>query len=108
MLTFTGGSGATGALDPDAQIGETRGMGQVFRGVDSVGTPVAVKRVTLRLGSEEERRRREREVEVTAALAAMPTPHVLATLDVGRVGEDLMIVMPLARRSLEAALRAGD
>ncbi len=83
-------------------------MGAVFRGRASDGSPVAVKRVRLRLDTEGERRRREREVEVAEILAGLQTDHVLPTLDIGRVEEDLFIVMPLASRSLAAALRADD
>jgi hypothetical protein len=83
-------------------------MGQVFRGSAADGNPVAVKRVPLRLDSDGERRRRDREVEIAAVLAELPTDNVLPTLDVGRVNDDLFIVMPLAKRSLAAALRAGE
>jgi hypothetical protein len=106
--TFTGESGAAWQYDPQDRIGDPSGMGQVFGGRAADGAPVAVKRVLLRLDTDQERQRREREVEIAAILAGLPTSHVLPTLDVGRVGDDLLIVMPRARRSLAAALAAGD
>lgn len=108
MESFTGDSGAAWSYDPASRIGDPSGMGQVFRGSDAGGRPIAVKRVTLRIDTEGERRRREREREITQALADLPADHLLPTLDVGRVGEDLLFVMPLATRSLAAALAAGD
>jgi serine/threonine protein kinase len=69
---------------------------------------VAVKLVQLRWDAESERRRREREVEIDQVLAAISARHVMRLLDVGRVSDDLLLVMPLADRSLSAAVRAGD
>lgn len=105
---FTGESGAVWSYDPEAQIGDVSGMGQVFLGAAADGTPVAVKRVRLRLGTEKERRRRQREVEIADVLKELPSEHVLPISDVGYAGDDLFIVMPLALRSLAAAIRTGD
>jgi serine/threonine protein kinase len=106
--TFVGESGDTWTYDTADRIGDASGMGEVFRGSNSSGEHVAVKRVTLRIDTERERRRREREVEVAERLEAVGADHVVPVLDIGRVGDVLLIVMPLAKRSLAAALRTGD
>ena len=67
-----------------------------------------MKRVTLRIDTEGERRRREREVEVAERLEAVGADHVVPVLDIGRVDDVLLIVMPLAKRTFAAALRTGD
>jgi serine/threonine-protein kinase len=105
--SIPGESGETWSYDPNDRIGDPSNMGQVFKG-SGRGQPVAVKKVTLRLDSDGERRRREREVEIGKVLAAVPTEHLLPTLDIARVGDDVFIVMPLAKRSLAAALKAAD
>lgn len=69
---------------------------------------MAVKRVRLPWDGESERRRREREIEIDQVLATSSAKHVMRLLDVGRVGDDLLLVMPLADRSLSAAVQAGD
>jgi serine/threonine protein kinase len=67
-----------------------------------------VKRVPLRWGDDGERRRREREVDIARVLAARPAAHLMVTTDVGRVDDDLLLVMPLAEISLSSALKAGE
>jgi serine/threonine protein kinase len=108
MVSFTGESGAVWSYEPTVRIGDQSGFGEVFRGVGPDGGSVAVKRVALRWDDEGERRRREREVETAQVLARNPADHVMLTIDVARIGDDLLLVMPLARRSLAAALSAGD
>jgi serine/threonine protein kinase len=106
--SFDGESGARWSYEPSVQIGDSGGFGQVFRGTGSAVEAVAVKRVRLRWDAESEQRRREREVEIDQVLATTSAKHVTRLLDVGRVGDDLLLVMPLADRSLAAAVRAGD
>lgn len=104
MESFLGGSGRTWSFDTSARIGDASGMGQVYRGLSEAGEAIAVKRVRLTLDAEADRRRREREVEVAGVLAGITPRHVLPVLDIGRVDDDLLIVMPLAARSLAAAI----
>ncbi|GAA0695246.1 hypothetical protein GCM10010193_57480 [Kitasatospora atroaurantiaca] len=108
MVSFQGLSGAQWSYDPRAQIGDPGGFGEVFCGASADGLAVAVKRVKLVLGSEEERRLREREVEIDKRLAVTPSEHLIHLLDIGRVDQDLLLVMPLAARSLRAAIRADS
>ncbi|GAA4733855.1 hypothetical protein [Phytohabitans rumicis] len=96
MRSFDGESGARWSYDPSAQIGDRGGFGLVFGGTGPTGQEVAVKRVPLRWDVESERRRREREVEIDQVLATTSAKHVMGLLDVGRVGDDLMLVMPRA------------
>jgi len=106
-MRFTGESGATWDYDESARLGEKSGFGEVFVGEDEVGAAVAVKRVRLIWGDDAERRRREREVEIGRVIGAAPASHLVRTLDVGRVGDDLLVVMPLAEKSLRAVLDSG-
>jgi len=108
VKTIVGDSGTAWSYDPSRRIGDPGGMGEVFRGSDPTGAAVAIKRVTLRFSTEADRRRREREVEIAAVLALIPSQYTTPTLDVARDGDDLFMVMPLARRSLAAAIKAGD
>jgi serine/threonine protein kinase len=108
MVTFAGESGLTWSYDPNSRIGDRSGFGQVFRGHRQDGRSVAVKRVPLRCGRESERRRREREVQIDRVLAVISAKYVMRLLDTGRVGDDLLLVMPLADHSLSAAVEVGD
>ena len=108
MENFVGESGQQWEYDPSARIGDDSGVGQVYRGIDSSNQPVAVKRVGVRQGTDGELRRREREVEIAEALRSLSAEHLLPMLDVARVGSDLFLVMPMAARSLAAALDSGD
>lgn len=108
LVRFVGERGHAWSYDPGAPIGDPGGMGQVFGGADTDGGRVAVKRVQLVLDSESARRRREREVDIAKRLRAINSRHVMPVLDVGRVGDDLLLVMPLAERSLAAACRVAD
>ena len=108
MENFVGESGQQWEYDPSARIGDDSGVGQVYRGIDSSNQPVAVKRVGVRQGTDGELRRREREVEIAEALRSFSAEHLLPMLDVARVGSDLFLVMPMAARSLAAALVSGD
>lgn len=106
MITFTGESGATWSYDDKtAPIGDPGANGQVFYGRAQDGGPVAIKRVSLRSGEEAERRQRGREVEIGQVLAASASQHLLQPIDTAHTDADLLIVMPLASRSLSALLR---
>lgn len=106
MVTFTGESGATWSYDDKAApIGDPSANGQVFHGLAQDGRPVAIKRVSTRSGEEAERRRRDREVEIGQVLTASASQHLLQPIDTARTGADLLIVMPLASRSLSALLK---
>ena len=106
-MRFTGESGAEWAYDENTRIGEKSGFGEVFGGADPTGRPVAVKRVRLPWGNEAERRRREREVDIGKVIAGSTPSHLVRTLDVGRLGDDLLIVMPRAEGSLRSAMNSG-
>lgn len=103
-----GESGTQWSYDPDALIGDIGGFGVVFRGAGPDGQAAAVKRVRLQWDSEGARRLREREVEIGRLLNSFRAEHVMYLLDVGRVDDDLLLVMPLAARSLAAAIKTGD
>ena len=105
MPTFTGQSGRQWGFFSDRRLGRPSGFGEVFVGSDGT-TEWAVKRVPLRIGSADEVRRREREVEMAMKFAAARTPldHVLFPIDWGMFGDDLMLVMPKAERSLDEAI----
>ena len=104
---FIGESGAEWYCDESAPIGEKSGFGEVFSGSDAAGGPVAVKRVRLQGGDDAARRWREREVEIGKVIAGSTSLHLLRTLDVGRIGDDLFIVMPRAQGSLRSAMNSG-
>lgn len=112
MLKFTGDSGAVWSYDENERVGDPSGFGLVFRGESENGDPVAIKRVGLRWGSEEERRLRAREVEIADVLAApnsavIASPeHLLVPLDRAYVDDQLLLVMPLAQMSLKAAIES--
>jgi len=108
VISFVGESGVQWSYDPHARIGDRSGFGQVFRGLGPAGEATAVKRVPLRWDRESERRRREREVEIDQVLATVSAKHVVRMRDIGRIEDDLLLVMPLADRSLSAAIEAGD
>ncbi|MEV8517924.1 serine/threonine-protein kinase [Dactylosporangium sp. NPDC051484] len=108
VVAFDGESGARWSYDPDSRIGDDSGFGQVFRGTGPEGEAVAVKLVQLRWDAQSERHRREREVEIDQVLATTAAKHVMRLRDVGRVGNDLLLVMPMADRSLSAAIKASE
>lgn len=107
MATFVGESGAQWTYDESARLGDKSGFGEVFLGADSHSEPVAVKRIRLVGGSEADRRLREREVEIGQVIARTAGKHLVLSHDVGRVGDDLLLVMPLAEKSLRLAIEEG-
>jgi serine/threonine protein kinase len=113
VQTFVGESGREWSYDDSAQIGDPSNMGDVFEGSDSEGKPVAIKRVRLLTGAEAEGRQRNRELEVADTLIAAQAggsivDHLLFPVDRYMDGDDLLIVMPRAERSLNAAIKNGS
>jgi hypothetical protein len=106
-MRFIGESGAEWDYDGTSRLGDKSGFGEVFEGTDQAGNAVAVKRVRLLWGDEAERRRREREVEIGEVINASTSTYLVRTLDVGRVGDDLLIVMPRAEKSLRSGITVG-
>jgi len=112
MKSFQGESGQHWSYDETSPIGEPGGMGSVFEGFDDTEGSVAVKLVELRGHSEGDKKRRQREVDIADRLieglaGGSSVDHLLLPLDRGLVGDDLLIVMPRAVGSLNAAIRSG-
>src|ERR1700710_628382 len=112
MREFVGKTGAAWYYDDDWVIGDRGGYGEVFRGYYEDGArSVAVKRVRLQSGEEAERRLRNREAILADFLAtsgdARTPTHIVVPLDHCVINDDLLIVMPLADRSLRQALKSG-
>jgi hypothetical protein len=112
MKSFRGESGRLWSYDETSPIGDPGGMGFVFDGSDEAGDRVAVKRVELRGHTEADERRRQREVEIADNLiegraSGSSVDHLLLPLDRGLDGDDLLIVLPRADESLNAAMKRG-
>jgi serine/threonine protein kinase len=107
-MTFNRRDGRAWSFDETDRLGEPGGFGEVLRGRGPGGARVAIKRVRLRRDDEADRRRRDREVEIADLIAAAGSvEHLLAPIDVGAAGDDLLLVLPLADESLRAALDHG-
>lgn len=112
MITrFTDDAGAEWSFDDGVPIGGGA-MGEVFTGTSADGTAVAIKRVALLHRAEEHERRRGREVEIAdrllrGARSGDDTSHLVLPLSHCFLGDDLLIVMPLAEKSLANALTRG-
>jgi serine/threonine protein kinase len=107
---FKGSRGRVWSFDSDDLLGPPGGFGQVCAGSGVDGTTVAIKIVPLREGSEFERRQRDRELEIATRLAGVTSDHLLIPIDFGyddNDGNDLLIVMPRADRSLKDAIDSG-
>lgn len=110
MIRFEDNEGAEWRFDEGAPLGDRGGMGQVFAGHAADGTPVAVKRITLPHPTEGKRRQRDREVEIVERLleakqSGNDTGHLVLPHGYCFLGDDLLIVMPRADESLNAALK---
>jgi serine/threonine protein kinase len=79
----------------------------VYVGKAEDGAKVAVKVVPLRDGGYTERQQRNRELEIASHLSTIPSDRLLVPIDYGYAGDDLLIVMPLADRSLKEAIDLG-
>jgi hypothetical protein len=85
-------------------------MGSVFIGSDEGGGWVAVKRVELPGHTEADEKRRQREVDIADDLiegraGGSSVDHLLLPLDRCLDGDDLLIVLPRAEESLNAAMK---
>jgi eukaryotic-like serine/threonine-protein kinase len=108
VSAFSGRSGQSWSFDEADRIGERGGFGEVFRGRDQDGNPVAIKRVRLRVGDAAERRRRAREVEVADLLLVLPLAadgSLRAALDCGALdhGQQLDAITDVVRGLVELA-----
>lgn len=108
QVQFTAESGRTYRYRRDAVLGEPGRYGAVFRGHDDHGNAVAVKRVefrTLDCHRIEDARMAEREVKVGRRLRAERDEHLVPILDVGRLDNAVLLVMPVASESLADRIR---
>lgn len=86
------------SYDTKKPLGSPGGFGAVFRGQDSKGNPVAVKRLHI-----DAAQAAHRELTIAQDLAARKLQHVVPVLDAGQDSEsDLyFVVMPVAGQSLQ-------
>ncbi|WP_051055280.1 serine/threonine-protein kinase [Rhodococcus opacus] len=106
MKSFSDDAGNTWQYDEEARLG-SGGFGSVFRGhgADS-GVPVAVKVVSA--GTDDPKSLQDREIEIGQLVAAdPPSRYLVKNLGVGRVGQDILLVMPLADGTLADLLKSG-
>ncbi|WP_280449336.1 protein kinase domain-containing protein [Nocardia brasiliensis] len=101
-IGFEGRDGAAWSFDDQMRIGDPSGFGAVFRGSGASGQPVAVKRIGADVGA-----RRLREVAIGNIVTVATSEHLVKPLDIGMVGDDLLIVMPLADEALSKRLARG-
>lgn len=107
MPTFEGHQGRLWSFEPKRLLGQPGGFGRVYVGNAEDGAKVAVKVVPLRDGGYAERQQRNRELEIASHLSTIPSDRLLVPIDYGYEGDDLLIVMPLADRSLKEAIDLG-
>ncbi|UQU67365.1 serine/threonine protein kinase [Couchioplanes caeruleus] len=100
MIDFQAESGNVYSYDEADRIGDPGSYGTVYGGRAEDGTSVAVKVVSFRASSVQDRAIAEREVEVWRRLPVQPEGHLVPLLDVARATDQLMFVMPRARRNL--------
>lgn len=92
--------------DPDRKLGKG-GLALVCEGEDAdSGDPVAVKIIgkTTPTGNGLATRLRDREADIADLLIGQPVQNLIRTLDVAELGEDLLIVMDRAERSLRTTI----
>jgi len=106
---FQGSWNGTWEYDPGQPLGEPGGFATVYLGRSQDGTEVAVKVIsgTLPGGRRLHPKLQEREAEIAAKLRGADAAHLIHLLDVGRLGNDLLIVMELAETSLASLLTEG-
>jgi serine/threonine protein kinase len=112
MKSFRGESGRLWTYDEMTPIGDRGGMGFVFGGSDEAEGRVAVKRVALGGHTEADERLRQREIDIADDLIegrdnGSSVNYLLLPLDRGMDGDDLLIVLPRAEESLNAAMKRG-
>ena len=88
-------------FDPDERLGEPGGFGEVFKGVDADGQPIAVKRLKVRADQAA-----QRELRIAERFAGRDFQHVVPILDAGLDAETdwYFVVMPRASHSLADTL----
>jgi serine/threonine protein kinase len=107
MDTFKSRRGAKWSFDHKRMLGQRGGYGSVYLGYAETGTKVAIKVVPLQEGDEVERQQRNRELEIASRLSSIKSDHLIVPIDYGYIGDDLLIVMPLAEQSLKDAVELG-
>lgn len=106
-IRFTGNSGTRYDYDPQAHLG-AGGYGTVFKGVGAGGL-VAVKRVEIRSDhhARADAEQALRELDVAQVVDASPGHNIMPILDFDLSEERLLLVMPVADRSLADVIRQG-
>jgi serine/threonine protein kinase len=107
MRQFRTTHGIVWSFDPAKILGTPGGFGSVYLGYAADDTEVAVKLVPLQEETDAERKQRNRELQIASRLASLTTNHLLIPIDYGYDGNDLLIVMPRASRSLKDAIDDG-
>ncbi len=101
---FRSDRGREYSYDLQGPIGHGGLLTQVYRGSDAAGDRVAVKQVRIRLDTSGRRRSEprlaEREIEIARQLRDAHGEHLVPVLDYAHRDGELLLVMPLADRSL--------
>ncbi|RZT80964.1 serine/threonine protein kinase [Micromonospora violae] len=100
LSEFEAESGRIYHYDESDRVGDPGSYGTVYRGTTDDTRSVAVKVVKFRAGSPADRALAEREVEVWRQLPTESDGHLVPLLDLARGTNELIFVMPLARRNL--------
>jgi serine/threonine protein kinase len=83
-------------------------MGQVFRGFSSSGDTVAVKKVPVTGGAVGRPRGVNREIAIGNLINKIDSEYVVKTLDWAEGENEILIVMPMADRSLAQAIASNE
>ncbi|MDQ7802699.1 protein kinase [Amycolatopsis sp. A133] len=108
VRSFQGASGTWWTYDTREVVSDEGAYGFVFRGSGADNFPVAVKRVLLRAQTTGAFELRQREVNVAGLLTAERFDYIIPILDTAQFEDVLLLVMPLASRSLRAAIDDGS
>ncbi|MBS2532577.1 serine/threonine protein kinase [Catenulispora sp. NF23] len=103
--SFTAESGRQYRYQPAQLLGRGR-FSAVYQGIDDAGSAVAVKRLEIRSGhhAHADAQQARRELDIARQLAAVPGSHIMPVLDALQTVSEMLLVMPLAERSLAAAV----
>lgn len=106
VVEFSGEWGGNWRYDTSKPLAPPGGFGTVYEGLTEGDEPVAVKVVAAgRLdGAVLNERLLRREVDIAERLKRVVSGNIMPVLDVGRVGADVVIVMPRADGSLAEAV----
>jgi len=109
FVEFAADSGKVYRYDSTEPLGSPGAYGVVFKGFDDAGTAYAIKVVMFRRTTSQalldDRRLSEREALIAARdLGQRPGSHLVPVIDIAHRDDDLILVMPLAKRDLGAAL----